>query len=220
MKPFVRGVILEGLSNAGKTSVLRAIKQEQAKDEENERSVVILGEHYSQQLQTIKAELQILDQKHHQDLLRQRVECIEQLNEWAVYLDPKARRRSRGLFFVFERFHLDHRIGYRNYDHIFIKALEERLSDLGAICFLLTVSPNIIGERIAYREKKNGKHTDSDTLKERCDEWLSKQEQYIQESRKSIVPTIVMNTDARNWSAYAAQILSHTDERSESKSKS
>ena len=51
LRPHIRGVVIEGLSNAGKTSVLRAIKREQAKDDKSERSVVILGEHYSQALQ-------------------------------------------------------------------------------------------------------------------------------------------------------------------------
>lgn len=39
----IRGVILEGYSNTGKTSLLRALKQYQSHDEFSERSVVILG---------------------------------------------------------------------------------------------------------------------------------------------------------------------------------
>ena len=42
-----RGIILEGHSNAGKTSVLKSLKQLQACDDA-ERSVIILSEHYSQ----------------------------------------------------------------------------------------------------------------------------------------------------------------------------
>ena len=53
MNSLVSGIVLEGLSTAGKTSVLKAIKLAQAQDAEAERSVVILGEHYSQQLQKI-----------------------------------------------------------------------------------------------------------------------------------------------------------------------
>jgi hypothetical protein len=47
----IRGVILEGHSNAGKTSLLRALKRYQANDDGAESSVVVLGEHYSQVLQ-------------------------------------------------------------------------------------------------------------------------------------------------------------------------
>lgn len=49
----IRGVILEGYSNAGKTSLLKAIKQSQALDESTELNVVILGEHYSQILNNV-----------------------------------------------------------------------------------------------------------------------------------------------------------------------
>lgn len=49
----MRGIILEGYSHAGKTSVLKSLKLIQAQDELAERSVIVLSEHYSQVLHNI-----------------------------------------------------------------------------------------------------------------------------------------------------------------------
>ena len=210
MNPLVRGAILEGLGNAGKTSVLRALKQSQAKNADDERSVVILGEHYSQQLQRIGNELVSLTCEEHANLLRERVECIEQLNEWAIKLGPH-RRRSRGLFYAFERFHLNHRYAYGESDRI--ADLEGRLAALGGVCFLLTVSPSRIRHRLVFRD---GDHIEGEDLKRACEEWLEKQETMIQASQASNLTAVIVNTDTRDWDSYASEILSVTKERSDS----
>src|SRR5690606_18033471 len=103
-----RGVILEGCSNAGKTSLLRALKRLQAGDEQAESSVVVLGEHYSQVLQNVRGQLVRLSREQHLELLSDRVDMLKKLNDWANHLGPW-RRKSRGLFFILERFHLSHR---------------------------------------------------------------------------------------------------------------
>ncbi len=206
MRPLIRGVVIEGLSNAGKTSVLRAVKREQAKDEDNERSVVILGEHYSQALQSINDKPVMLTQEEHQALLTDRLRGIEELNNWAIRLGESASRRSRGLFFVFERFHLNHRFAY-DYDEAFIEGLENILEDLGATCFLLTVSSEHIGERLAYRASRSGHEIDPKVLLDRTSRWLSDQDRLIDEAAKSSLPTTLLNTDAMDWDSYAARIL-------------
>lgn len=98
LRSHIRRVVIEGLSNACKTSVLRAIKREQAKDEESERSVLILGEQYSQSLQGIDNEPVILTREEHQTLLMDRVRGVEELNDWAIRLGESASRRARGMF--------------------------------------------------------------------------------------------------------------------------
>lgn len=142
---LVAGVVLEGLSTAGKTSVLRAIKQEQANEDGAERSVVILGEHYSQQLQQIHGKEVSLSAPEHAALLADRLLCIENLNAWANKLGPY-RRSSRGLFYLFERFHLNHRFAYG--ETADIAGIEARLCNLGCQCILLTVSPDRVPERL------------------------------------------------------------------------
>ena len=93
----IRGIILEGFSNAGKTSLLKAIKQYQAIDESAELSIVILGEHYSQILNNVHGEFVRLSRDLHLELLRDRVDMLKKLNDWAINLGPW-KRKSRGLF--------------------------------------------------------------------------------------------------------------------------
>ena len=209
MRPHIRGVVIEGLSNSGKTSVLRAIKREQAKDEESERSVVILGEHYSQTLQGIDNEPVMLTQEEHQTLLTDRVRGIEELNDWAIRLGGTASRRARGVFFVFERFHINHRYAY-DYDEAFIDGLESRLEELGTTCVVLTVSPEFIGARLGFRLRASGKAIDANNLHEEAASWISEQDRLIEEATKSSLPTFFLSTDAMEWDTYAAQILAST----------
>lgn len=198
---LVRGAVLEGLGNSGKTSLLRAIKRRQADDEENERSVVVLGEHYSQQLQTIQGELTELSEEEHRHVLSQRVECIEQLNDWAAKLGPNASRRSRGLFFVFERFTIDHRLCYGTSD--FVDSIERRLANLSAVCFLLTVSAECIEERMRYRSERTGGSIGPTDVSD----WLAKQERYVEKVGHLGYACHILNTDERDWDGYADRVL-------------
>jgi hypothetical protein len=128
----MRGIILEGFSHAGKTSVLRALKQKQAQDESLERSVIVLSEHYSQVLHNIDGTLIKSTYEEHLQLLKDKVVILRQLNEWATKLG-KASRRSRGIFFILERFHLNHRVAYPDKSLHEIEALEQELVNYGAI---------------------------------------------------------------------------------------
>lgn len=50
MSKQIRGIILEGQSCSGKTSIFNAIKQFHALENDAERNVIYLAEHYSQSL--------------------------------------------------------------------------------------------------------------------------------------------------------------------------
>lgn len=200
MNDLVSGVVLEGLSTAGKTSVLKEIKRVQAKDVEAERSVVILGEHYSQQLQMIHDKQVSLSTPDHAKLLDERISGIETLNSWATSLGPH-RRTSRGLFYLFERFHLNHRFAYP--DSTYINNIEERLNNLGCRCVLLTVSPDKIEQRLAHR---NNNTLAAGELTKAASEWLIRQERLIECAEKPIIPTTIINTDDMAWNDYAKSL--------------
>ncbi|UZM98621.1 hypothetical protein OL548_29460 [Lysinibacillus sp. MHQ-1] len=102
-----RGVILEGYSNAGKKSVLKALKQFHASDDA-ERSVIVLSEHYSQVLHKVNGELKSFSLEEHLQVLRERVTMLKMLNNWSREIGQT--QRSKGLFFILERFHFSHPI--------------------------------------------------------------------------------------------------------------
>ncbi|WP_339320259.1 hypothetical protein [Paenibacillus sp. FSL R10-2734] len=76
----IRGIIIEGYSHAGKTSVLKALKLLQAQDESSERSIIVLSEHYSQILNNDHGEFQRLNRDEHLQVLKERVNMLKSLN--------------------------------------------------------------------------------------------------------------------------------------------
>lgn len=202
----IRGVILEGYSNAGKTSLLKAIKQSQALDESAELSVVILGEHYSQILNNVQGEFVRLSRAQHLELLRNRVGMLKILNDWAAYLGP-GKRKSRGLFFILDRFRLNHRVAFSDSDDAEITSIEHDLIKLGAKCVLLTVSDDIVEERIQSRNPEVWINKSREEIDLACKELIDTQNSLRIQASKSMVPTIEINTDNKEWDKYAGVIM-------------
>lgn len=202
----IRGVILEGHSHAGKTSLLRALKRFQANDDQAESSVVVLGEHYSQVLQNVRGKLVRLSREEHLELLNSRVGMLKNLNDWANHLGPW-NRKSRGLFFILERFHLSHRAAFPEQDDAEIATIEQRLCELGARCVLLTVSPARVEERIKSRTPSEWEGKSRKEVEIACKEMLEAQEALRLQARRSLVPTLEINSDDMQWDAYARMIM-------------
>lgn len=202
----MRGIILEGYSHAGKTSVLRSLKLLQAQDESAERSVIVLSEHYSQVLHNICGELKRSNHEEHLQLLKDRVGMLRQLNEWANKLG-NASRRARGIFFVLERFHLNHRVAYPDKLLNEIEAIENEILNIGAKCALLTISPEIVEERIQSRTPDEWVNKSSEEIKTAVNELISTQSELRTASKESVIPTIEINTDNKDWNAYAKKII-------------
>ncbi|TDQ42033.1 hypothetical protein [Aureibacillus halotolerans] len=203
----IRGIILEGYSHAGKTSVLKALKLLQAQDESSERSIVVLSEHYSQVLNNVHGEFNCLNRDEHLHVLKDRVTMLKQLNEWATYLGPDASKASRGIFFILERFHLNHRVAYPLVASSEIEKIENELLLLGAQCVLLTVSSENIEQRMQSRTPHEWKNKTREEIRKSVDEFTRTQSELHKQSSLSILPTIEINTDNKDWAAYANQLL-------------
>lgn len=206
----LRGIILEGYSNSGKTSLLKALKLMHSQDESAERSLIVLGEHYSQVLNNVNGEFVSLDRSEHLKLLQERVEMLKKLNEWVVGLGPFS-RRSRGLFFVLERFHLNHRAAFSSTLSNEIETLEQNLVELGANCVLLTISNDIVKERIMSRDAGVWNGKPSEEILKACKELIDTQELLREHAKLSKVPTIEINTDSKEWDKYAKEIIEYID---------
>jgi len=206
----IRGVILEGYSNAGKTSLLKAIKQYQAQDESAELSVIILGEHYSQILNKVQGEMKRLTREQHIELLSDRVDMLKKLNEWSIYLGPW-KRKSRGIFYILERFHLNHRVAFPDSNDIEITRIENLLLELGAECILLTISDNLIEERIKSRNPNEWINKSKEDIELACKDLSRTQNELRIHAAKSFIPTTEINTDNKDWKEYARLIMEDND---------
>ncbi|WP_010280866.1 AAA family ATPase [Bacillus timonensis] len=200
-----RGIILEGYSNAGKTSVLKSLKKLQANDDYAERSVVILSEHYSQVVHRANGELRTLQHKEHLQLLKDRVLMLKKLSDWARELGQL--ERSKGIFFILERFHLNHRVAFTDSLMGEIEQIETEMFAMGARCALLTISPENAEKRLKSRDTDTWAEKTAEEIKVACELLINTQQELRRQANASIIPTIEINTDKKDWDSYAKQIL-------------
>jgi len=202
----MRGIILEGQSYAGKSSTLRALKRQHVQAERGEQSIVVLTENYSQICNMIGGELVFLEREEHLRLLQERVEMLEQLNAWTNKLGSDG-YEQRGVFFVLERFHLNHRVFWSKDDLRFLAGLEQRLLQLGAKCALLSISPAKASQRIRERNSAKWARWSPAERADKCRRLMQEQQMYREQVQLTCIPTVEVNTDGQDWDLYAAQIL-------------
>ncbi|MFC5449009.1 hypothetical protein [Paenibacillus aestuarii] len=118
---MIQGVIIEGLSTAGKTSVFAAIKKIHSQLSSAQRTVIAISEHYSQVLHSHHGVLKSMSRDEHIDLLKRHIDYLEQQNDWINSLGQT--KSTKGIFFILERFHLNHRGAFD--DFLGIEKLEQ-----------------------------------------------------------------------------------------------
>ncbi len=205
MPKQIRGIILEGQSCSGKTSVFNAIKRYHPLETDSERNVIYLAEHYSQTLNYVNGELRALSREDNLRVLSDRISMLEQLNDYANSMGEHS-RRSRGLFFVFERFHLNYACAFDDNTSDEYTKLEKRLSKLNAQVVLLTISPQITKQRLMHRAA----YTNQAVTRTEIEKYIENQQHFIAFANQSTLPTMILNTDTLNWDDYAKVILDKT----------
>lgn len=204
----LRGLVIEGMSHSGKTSLLNALKILHAN--KYERSLIVLAEHYSQILQNKDGTFFRPTRGDHLKLLESKLAFLSELGSWGDYLGP-ARMQSRGIFFVFERFHLNHLHYYRNSD---ISKIEANLLNCNAKTVLLTISDNEVESRLRTRDTNS---TDEE-IREQADQYVLDQNRFIELTKSTGVPTLIINTDEMAWERYAEMTLGYCGYQRESES--
>lgn len=202
MSKQIRGIILEGQSCSGKTSIFNAIKQCHSSENDFERNAIYLSEHYSQTLNSINGSLKNLSQEENMKVLSDRVSMLEQLSSYANSMGEHS-RRSRGLFFVFERFHLNYACAFNDIDSSEYIKLEHRLLNLNAQVVLCTISPENVEQRLMHRAG----YTNETVTRDAIAEYVERQAKIICLAKKSTIKTMTVNTDNLNWAEYAKIIL-------------
>ncbi|MGI6200742.1 MAG: hypothetical protein ACOYJA_08245 [Christensenellales bacterium] len=207
MATLSRGIMLEGASCAGKTSTIYALKRRFAADESLERSIVMLGEHYTQALNRIRGQLRYHDREEHLAMLCDRAAMLEQLNAWAQSLGEHS-RRSRGLYTVLERALINHIAHYQDGSDPRVVALSERFASLGIEAVLLVVSPERMAERVQLRQTQLHADASPARLRQLTEAFARSQESLLAALERTPLPGRVICTDEMDWDAYARQMLS------------
>ncbi len=202
MSKQIRGIILEGQSCSGKTSIFNTIKKCQLSASDAERNVIYLSEHYSQTLNWDNGKLQMLSQKANLKVLSDRISMLEQLNNYANSMGEYS-RRSRGLFFVFERFHLNYACSFDDTTSEEYVKLEKRLINLNAQVVLCTISHENTAQRLMHRAT----YSNETVTQQEITKYIENQQRLIMFAKNSTVPTMIINTDNLKWNEYAMMIL-------------
>ncbi len=210
MPNLSRGIMLEGISCSGKTSTMYALKRLFSSDLNLERNIIMLGEHYTQVLNSVNGVLKHHEQNKHIDMLFERVAMIEQLHEWGCSLGD-FRRTSRGLYTVLERGLINHIAYYKDFDDKRIIELSERFSSVGMEVILLIVSDENIKIRIQMREHQMN-ISDTESNRNNLTEQLKiQQDDMLTAIQKTKIPSRIIYTDSMNWDEYAKIITLDSD---------
>ena len=202
MQKQIRGIILEGQSCSGKTSIINALKKLHSIQDNAERNTIFLSEHYSQNLNFINGELRQLSQTENLQVLMDRISMLENLNNYADSMGQYS-RRSRGLFFVFERFHLNYALCFKDTTNNQYVELEKRLGMLNTQTILCVLSDNKIEQRLKHRASFTNTSLTDDYIRE----YKKNQAFLLSAAKSSYVPTEIICTDSMAWGEYAQLIL-------------
>ena len=197
---------MEGVSCAGKTSTMYEIKKLFAADAALERNIVMLGEHYTQVLNSINGELRHHSHEEHIEMLLERVGMIEGLYKWANKLGGY-NRRSRGLYTVFERGLLNHLAYYQDYNNPVIIEITRKFVSLGIESVVLVVSDRRFVERSKLRCEQMKESKPEEYHIEYAEQAKRQQEALLAAASKSNLTHRVICTDLMKWGEYAKEIV-------------
>ncbi len=144
-----------------------------------------------------------LSREENLKVLSDRIGMLEHLSAYANNMGLQS-RRSRGLFYVFERFLLNYSFAHKDKESKPFRNVEERLLCLNPKVILCTISDSSVEERLRHRAQYTGiSVTKEDVLK-----YLEVQREFIEVARSSKLALQIINTDNMDWVKFELKILS------------
>ena len=145
-----RGVILEGVTCSGKSSILRALLSHPSFVERAGASAIVLTEHHTQRvLESVgpRAQLRVQDNvmllREHADYLGNVARRLGRMTGW-----QEKNVRNPRVTAVIERFHLTHVLNYEHIDWPDVADIDGQLAEIGIRLCLLTTAPDELRRRI------------------------------------------------------------------------
>lgn len=143
------GLILEGVSGTGKSTILRALNQSDRFIHKSFLSSIVLSEHQTQRVLERKEREEGLTQSDNVALLDQHVtylECMRERLEQMQWCDNN--RTNMRIPYVFERFHFTHVHHYNHMSWSDVQGIDLRLAKLNCKICLFAVDDSILENRI------------------------------------------------------------------------
>ena len=210
--PGTPGLILEGVSGSGKTTVLHALLRGERYLERGYLSSLVLTEHHTQRVLEPKQRREGLGVEDNVGLLRRHVETIRALEARLHQTDWAARGRTLHRFcYVLERFNLTHVCHYPHVAWGDVEDVDGALAGLGCKLCLLTADGSVLEERVTDARKNPEWRRQLASLgadrRQVVDHLVAQQEGFLEVCRASSMPFIVVDT-SRTRAAEAAEEIS------------
>ncbi len=195
----VSGLILEGVSGSGKTTVLETLLRSERYLGRGHLSSLVLTEHQTQRVLEPKQKTEGLSVEDNVTLLRRHVETVVALEAGLRRTDWADRGRVRHrVCYVLERFHLTHVCHYPNVGWGDVEMLDRTLARLGCKLCLLTADRSVLQERVTDGRGEPEWRTHLSSFgadrHEISDHYAAQQEKFLELSQASSIPSIVVDT--------------------------
>jgi len=194
----VAGLILEGISGTGKTTILQELVKARRFVSRDYPSSFILSEHHTQRVLEKKEHETGLKPEDNIALLDSHVSTVEMLDSRMKTMGWYKRGTvAMRIPYVFERFHLSHINHYHHLKWRHIRDVDERLAHLNCGICLLVMDEASIRERTLKRDNLEwGKYIKKvgDKDEKVIKYFMQQQEKLLELTRKSSLPSYVINT--------------------------
>ena len=211
VQPNARGLLLEGISGTGKSTLLRALLESPRFRSGPDLSTIVLTEHQTQRILEKKERDTGLTVSDNLGLLTHHIAYLESLQNRLDTMDW-CRTDAVGMRvrFVLERFHLTHVYHYAHISWDMVRSIDRRLGDLSCGLCLITADEHVLSDRIfnnrdpewmAYIERFGSSKS------EILHHFLKQQDQILNLASKSILRTTVIDTGKKDVNEIVSEIL-------------
>ncbi len=207
----LNGLILEGISGSGKTSVLKRLLAHDAWITKPFTSSLVLSEHHTQRVLEAKERNEGLHVNDHLMLLANILDFVEQIHKHAGQMDWAERQKhNHKLPYLLERFHFTHVYHYPYMTWNKVDTIEHRLLNLNAKVCVLTIDKVAIEQRIfGDRNKQWASYLQryGSTKKRIINHFTTQQQQLFRLCELTRLPILVIDTSTQTINEIVEKIL-------------
>lgn len=209
------GLILEGISGSGKTTIIKALLNSKRYLSRSSISSVILSEHNTQRILEKKQRESGLVKTDNLNLLNGHISYLSDLKSRLEEMVWCRKNQTKHIVpFLLERFHLTHVLHYKHIEWNDVKTIDSQLNSLNTKLCILTATSEELEERIfdaRDTQWNNYIKRFGDTRDDILDHFLLEQERLLSLAKESTLRTLIINPSTRTLSDSVEKILDFWD---------